>query len=214
MRSLLLCLVALLAAGIFVVACNTADPSECFPNTGNGFGGAGTIPIGAGVGVSSGDMGISPPRLPLGYTDANNPCVTHDSDTPQPETPTGNPGPPAVRPIVKFLPSNFPYITIVRDDGEGLGGGWQETTATLIFTNAVDVFYSCRVHIGMPIRSSIYGKLSRGVAANMTAFVANAAGNKVWPTDLPQTLFCKAFLEQIPKEFDEAFPRLGYRMMP
>jgi hypothetical protein len=83
MRSLLLCLVTLLAAGILATACNTADPSECFPNTGDGFGGSGTIPIGAGVGVGSGDFG------PLSYTDANNPCVTHGSGTTQPGAPTG-----------------------------------------------------------------------------------------------------------------------------
>jgi hypothetical protein len=87
MRPLLLCLVALLAAGTLVVACDTADPSQCFPNTGNGFGGSATIPIGAGVGVGAGNMGISPPRIPLGYTDANNPCVTHGSDTTPPTSP-------------------------------------------------------------------------------------------------------------------------------
>jgi hypothetical protein len=79
MRSQLLYLVALLAAGILVVACDTADPSECFPNTGNGFGGSGTIPIGAGVGVSSG-AGDSPRFGPLGYTDANNPCNAPPDD--------------------------------------------------------------------------------------------------------------------------------------
>jgi hypothetical protein len=79
MRSLLLYLVALLAAGILVVSCNTADPSECFPNTGNGFGGSGTIPIGAGVGVSSSGDLFSPPRFgSLGNPPAN-PCVTGSS---------------------------------------------------------------------------------------------------------------------------------------
>jgi len=79
----LLCLVALLAAGILVIACNTADPSECFPNTGDGFGGSGTIPIGAGVGVGSGDF-ISPPRFgPLGYPASANPCVTPSGDPSQ-----------------------------------------------------------------------------------------------------------------------------------
>jgi hypothetical protein len=89
MRSLLLCLVALLAAGTLAVACNTADPSECFPNTGDGFGGSGTIPIGAGVGVSSSGDLFSPPRFgSLGNPPAN-PCVTGGSDTAQPGATTG-----------------------------------------------------------------------------------------------------------------------------
>jgi len=42
---------------VLLVACNTVDPSECWPNTSGGFGGGGTIPIGAGVGAtSSGDF--------------------------------------------------------------------------------------------------------------------------------------------------------------
>jgi hypothetical protein len=83
MRSPLLCLVALLVAGILVAACNTADPNECFPNTGNGFGGSGTIPIGAGVGVGSGDY-HSPRFQPLGYPGGANPCVTMGGDTTNP----------------------------------------------------------------------------------------------------------------------------------
>ena len=70
------------AALLAVVACNTADPNECFVNTSGGFGASGPIPIGAGVGVSSGGDLHSPPRVqPLGNPAPANPCVTGGSDT-------------------------------------------------------------------------------------------------------------------------------------
>jgi hypothetical protein len=65
---------------MLVMACNTVDPSECWPNTSGGLGGGGTIPIGAGVGaVSSGDFISPPPDGPLGHDDPPNACVTPSS---------------------------------------------------------------------------------------------------------------------------------------
>ena len=59
--------------------CNTVSPDECWPNTSGGFGGSGTIPIGAGVGATAGDI-LDPPRGPLDYDEeAPNPCVTPSS---------------------------------------------------------------------------------------------------------------------------------------
>ena len=54
--------------------CNTVSPDECWPNTSGGFGGSGTIPIGAGVGATSGDF-ASPPRGPLDYGGDADPCI-------------------------------------------------------------------------------------------------------------------------------------------
>jgi hypothetical protein len=82
-RPLFACSTALLAVVTIMVACTTVDPSECWPNTSGGFGGAGTIPIGAGVGVSSGDF-ASPRWGPLGFGAPPNPCVTMGGDTNQP----------------------------------------------------------------------------------------------------------------------------------
>jgi hypothetical protein len=68
-----------IAASLLVmlgISCNTVDPSECWPNTSGGFGGAGTIPIGAGVGATTGDYD-SPPN---GGTP--NPCVTPSPQMP------------------------------------------------------------------------------------------------------------------------------------
>ena len=65
-----------LLLGPLAAACNTVDPGECWPNTSGGFGGGGTIPIGAGVGAtSSGDFISPPPYDPLGDGDGANPCI-------------------------------------------------------------------------------------------------------------------------------------------
>jgi hypothetical protein len=47
--------------GRLVLGCNTVSPDECWVNTSGGFGGGGTIPIGAGVGATSGDFPSPPP---------------------------------------------------------------------------------------------------------------------------------------------------------
>jgi hypothetical protein len=75
---LLLGSIAPLTLVMLVIGCNTVDPSECWPNTSGGLGGGGPIPIGAGVGASSGDF-ISPPRGPLDYGGAPNPCIVTQS---------------------------------------------------------------------------------------------------------------------------------------
>jgi len=56
------------------IACNTVSPDACWINTSGGFGGSGTIPIGAGVGATSGDP-LEPPRGSLDYSEAPNPCI-------------------------------------------------------------------------------------------------------------------------------------------
>ena len=74
-------LVVMLGSG-----CNTVDPSECWPNTSGGFGGSGTIPIGAGVGAATGDFLGPPPPGPLDYDGDSNPCVK------KPKSEHGSPG--------------------------------------------------------------------------------------------------------------------------
>ena len=64
--------------GMLVIACNTVSPDECWINTSGGFGGSGTIPIGAGVGATSGDF-LEPPRGPLDHGEAPNPCIMPQS---------------------------------------------------------------------------------------------------------------------------------------
>jgi len=65
---------------ILMFGCNTVDADECWPNTSGGFGGGGTIPIGAGVGTtSSGDFISPPPWEPLDSSEAPNPCIVAES---------------------------------------------------------------------------------------------------------------------------------------
>jgi hypothetical protein len=46
MRWLLVCSAALLAVVMLAVACDTADPNDCYVNTSGGFGASGPISIG------------------------------------------------------------------------------------------------------------------------------------------------------------------------
>ena len=72
---LFFCPVAVPLLAMLVSGCNTVSPDECWPNTSGGFGGSGTVPIGAGVGATSGDFLSPPPRGPLDYSEAPNPCI-------------------------------------------------------------------------------------------------------------------------------------------
>src|SRR3954454_10264555 len=112
MRTLFGSFAALLV--MVVIGCNTVDPDQCWPNTSGGFGGGGTIPIGAGVGATTGDF-ISPPRGPLAAGGTPNPCVTPESP-PQGTCDAVTCG--------NFSPSLFKFVTIIPDDGTDKGGGW------------------------------------------------------------------------------------------
>src|SRR4051794_22701932 len=118
MRSLFGSIVLLPA--MLVIGCTWVDPDQCWPNTSGGLGGGGPIPIGAGVGATSGDFLSPPPEHPLSPppSETPNPCVEADPMT-------GDN-------ISYFQPSNFPFVTTIADDGTDKGGGWQEAKARLI----------------------------------------------------------------------------------
>lgn len=59
------------------IACNTVPADECWVNTSGGLGGAEQIPIGAGVGSSSGDFPASEPQAASG--EPYNPCIEQRS---------------------------------------------------------------------------------------------------------------------------------------
>jgi hypothetical protein len=69
MRSLFCSIVSLLVV-VLVIGCNTVSPDECWPNTSGGVGGSGTMPIGAGVGATSGGDSDGPSG------GNRNPCMT------------------------------------------------------------------------------------------------------------------------------------------
>lgn len=115
--------------------------------------------------------------------------------------------------ISYFRPSNFSFLTILKDDGKDSGGGWQESNTVLAFANNLFEIYSCVVRIGMPMRNSAYGAISPSTAAAYSAEVANYAAANVWPTELPQGIFCTTFKKEMIAQFKAKHENLGARIM-
>jgi hypothetical protein len=61
-----------------ILGCSEVVPGSCYLNPTGGAGGADSMAVGAGVGASSGDF-ISPPRGPLDYGGAPDPCIMPQS---------------------------------------------------------------------------------------------------------------------------------------
>jgi hypothetical protein len=76
----------LLVLVLIGIGCSTVSPDECWPNTSGGLGGSEPIPIGAGVGATTGGDLLEPPREPLDNGAAQeNPCVKPNDDTTPPQ---------------------------------------------------------------------------------------------------------------------------------
>jgi hypothetical protein len=224
----------LLVLALLVMGCTTVSPDECFVNTSGGFGGSGTIPIGAGVGATSGDY-AEPPRGPLDNGAAPyNPCV--DPETPEKPSPKSTcemPTPaaegatswicsaecsakcaPHIRiNFINFSPSEFPFVTIVQDDGTDKGGGYQEAKVNLEFedrnadTGAKRTWY-CDFTIGMPLRTKIMGEISAKRAANISVEVTENAADKMNYDDAGG-IFCIKYLPQVRATFKSMYPNLN-----
>lgn len=191
-------LIASLSA-MLVIGCNTVDPDECWVNTSGGFGGGGTFPTGAGVGAtSSGDYYITPPPGgPLAAEGTENPCVTMGSAT-----------------FVSFSPSEFPFVTIVPDDGMGPAGGWQAAKANLEFIKkrrGGSTTWTCGLTIEMPLRPEKMGKISASLAAIMSAEVAEEVAYEM-DFNLPQGIFCDRFRTGMDVTFKSKYPNLGSKV--
>lgn len=119
--------------------------------------------------------------------------------------------------IGRFSPSVFKFSTIVKDDGEPDSTGWQEASAELNFVDTRPFFpraWSCRVKIGMPLRTSALGPISPESAAEMSADVATDASQNVMYRR-PEWLtaeFCSAFKDEMLSLFVGRHPRLGARV--
>jgi hypothetical protein len=225
--------------GMLVAACNTVDPSECWPNTSGGLGGgAETIPIGAGVGAtSSGDFITPPPHDPLDNGDSpENPCVTPESP-PKPAAPVSCEVPtsagdsatawvctdacvgkcpaPGGGLYVKFSPSDFPFVTTIKDDGTDKGGGWQVAKANLMFTHAVIpwsvVTWWCPFTIGMPLRTESMGKIPPSRAADFSVEITEGVARGM-DYSRPQGIFCHEFTGGVLEAFTSKYKDLGARV--
>jgi hypothetical protein len=226
----------LLVLVLLVMGCNTVSPDECWVNTSGGFGGSGPIPIGAGVGATSGDY-ADPPRGPLDNGGAPyNPCV--DPETPEKPSPKSTcevPDPAAEGAIswscseacsskcpppgmsfitVNFSPSEFPFVTTVQDDGTGKAGGYQEAKVNLEFiriiaSTGLEAKWYCPFTIKMPLRTEFMGKIPASLAATMSVDVTESVARDMLKSKVPPGIFCIQFVPAVESAFGTKYPLSG-----
>ncbi|WP_437671170.1 hypothetical protein [Sorangium sp. So ce131] len=112
---------------------------------------------------------------------------------------------------VDFDPSDFPFVTIVQDDGTDKGGGYQQAKANLKFTHKFPggtTEWHCAITIKMPLRTEVMGKIDPLRAANLSEEIAEEVG-QLMDYNLPPGIFCKRFAVQADAAFKSKYPRLG-----
>ena len=107
--------------------------------------------------------------------------------------------------------------TVIPDDGQGLGGGWQEAVATLNFVDGRQSpadSWSCTLNVGMAIRSASLGHISSSEAASMTSTVLTyAASTTMHSRDKwIQSLFCGKLRDNMNAMFASAYAGAGARV--
>jgi len=116
--------------------------------------------------------------------------------------------------IGSFSPSAFKFATTVPDDGKADPAGWQEASAELNFVDTRSIIphlWSCRVRVGMPLRTGALGPVSPESAAEMSAGIATEASGTVIHSR-PEWLgaeFCVAFKEEMTRLFRRDHPSLA-----
>ena len=231
------CLVAISLPAMLASGCLTVSPDECWVNTSGGLGGEEPIPIGAGVGATTGGDYDEPPRGPLDKGgEPYNPCTAPKTpEKPPPQTTCEVPNPvaeganswicgeecsakcaPHVRiTYVIFSPSEFPFVTINKDDGKDNAGGWQEAQANLEFINAIVprsvTKWYCDFTIGMPLRPEMMGKISAKRAADLSVEITEEVARGM-NYDLPSVTFCADFIIAAQAAFKSNYPNLGARV--
>lgn len=140
-------------------ACNYTE-GQCWVDTGDqGYGGTPDGPI-----------------LPTG-------AGGYGSVPPEPQDLSDDTEPPECNAIGSYSPSLFKFTTTVQDDGEGEAGGYQEATAPAVkFVDgrqAPPMSWSCRIFVGMPLRTQKHGKISASRAAEITADVLTTVSGPV-----------------------------------
>lgn len=119
--------------------------------------------------------------------------------------------------IGRFSSSIFKFVTTVKDDGKGEAGGWQQASAALNFVDTrflASRAWSCRMTVGMPLRTLALGQISPESAAEMSADIATAASGDVMHRR-PEWLtaeFCQALKDEMLSLFAEHHPYLGARV--
>lgn len=119
-------------------------------------------------------------------------------------------------PIVSYKPEDFPFRTIVRDDGEGLAGGWQAARADLPFWHVVIPHWPqrwrCALTVELPLRTEKVGRISSSRAAELSVEIAEDTA-RAMDYDLPSTLFCTTFIANMGRLFKFRYPTIGAKVL-
>jgi hypothetical protein len=219
-----------------LAACNWTF-GDCYPveeRTSGAGAGPGSEPRPIYTSAASGDFGADPQggserKIACNESDLED---EDDDDEERPsdssEKPTASPtsppdpcqqsGAPTMGCTGKKLidPRAFDFVTIVAYDG-AVAGGWQEAKAYLFFGHNQEGDDACMVHIGMPLKSVVWGKISAERAATISADVANWSADEVYKKDdgenLPPGIFCRTFKARITEQFESDFYKpLGARL--
>ncbi|XXY45777.1 hypothetical protein WME91_37825 [Sorangium sp. So ce269] len=112
---------------------------------------------------------------------------------------------------VNFEPSQFPFVTIVEDNGTGSAGGYQQAKANLRFEHrsrgGIREWY-CSLTIKMPLRTEKMGKIDPLRAANLSEEITEEVG-QLMDYNLPSGIFCKKFALQADAAFKFKYQGLG-----
>ena len=227
------CLVAVSVPAMLAIGCLTVDADECWVNTSGGLGDPKPIPIGAGVGATTGGDQAEPPRGPLNNGGApENPCTAPKaSEKPPPQSacqaPTSSgegatswscgaecsskcPA-PGRGTFVSFNSLEFPFVTTVKDKGTGLAGGYQEAKVNLEFVRMLIPIsitsWWCPFTIAMPLRTEVMGKIPATLAASISSEITVGVARDM-DYDLTQGIFCWQFVEKVNAAFTFKYPSL------
>jgi hypothetical protein len=231
------CLVAVSVPAMLAIGCLTVDADECWVNTSGGLGGSKPIPIGAGVGATTGGDFSEPPRGPLNNGGAHdNPCTAEAPEKPSPQSACQAPTPsgegatswscgaecsskcpaPGRGTFVSFTSLEFPFVTTIKDKGTGLAGGWQEAKVNLEFVRMLIPIsitkWWCPFTIGVPIRTEMMGRISASLAASISEEITVGVARDM-DYDLSQGVFCWQYVEKVKAAFDFKYQQLGAKVV-
>lgn len=133
------------------------------------------------------------------------------------EWPTSEPAREAREPlpVVRYDPKDFPFLTIIPDDGKEEGGGWQTAKANLSFTNWVFPHlprrWDCPLTIGMPLRTKLAGRIPPSRAAVLSVEVAEDVARSM-NYELPVGIFCRQLKDGMNVMFRARHPEIGARV--
>lgn len=217
---------------IGITACNYTV-GECWPV---GQGGGSSVAVTAGGGViiptgpsGAGGFGNQPPKQPQNAPDPkqeircnsdededaedgdaqsgdaqSGDAQSGDAEEGSPEGASSS-GPTGL-PIGSFSASEFHFLSIIPDDGQGDGGGWQEAKVVLKFKRSVGATYesfTCpQMTIGTPLRNKAQGKITATMASETSADIATYVTGVI--DQVPQGIFCVKLKDGMDKMMRQA----------